>query len=122
MSLPYVKLERFTARILISTEEAVHLVLTGEADMEAAEALGVFLVRSGVIAGQAGTPSVVLDLRRVDILTSPCLKRIVSWLLGIERLEKPYQVVIRADSSKPWQAHTLAALRCFAAELVRIEV
>ncbi len=56
-------------------------------------------------------------------MNSSSFKIFVAWLANVQELppEKQYKITLRSNPNLHWQRRSLAALSCFAAELVTIE-
>ncbi len=69
------------------------------------------------------TSTVVLDFRELEFMNSSSFKIFVAWLANVQELpqDKQYKITLRSNPNLHWQRRSLAALSCFAAELVSIE-
>jgi anti-anti-sigma factor len=97
--------------------------LTGTADTAAREKLEEYFTQLHAEAVRLRTPNVVVDLRELEFMNSSCLKVFVAWLAHLRELEAPvqYKVSFRSNPKLLWQRRSLAALSCFAIDLVTIE-
>jgi hypothetical protein len=97
--------------------------LVGSAETDAKSALDVLLkgIHEAAIAAKVG--EVVVDLRELEFMNSSCIKAFVSWIGAIQDgpASSQYQLRILSDSKRRWQDRSLAALACFAADLIHIE-
>lgn len=68
--------------------------------------------------------SVIIDFRELEFMNSSSFKVFVAWLAMVQDLppERQYKVTLRSNPSLHWQRRSLAALSCFAAELIAIEI
>jgi hypothetical protein len=101
----------------------VSVRLTGNADVRVMSALDAMLRTLSTELEKVGVPEVVVDLRNLQFMNSSCFKSFVTWLGQVQELEpeRQYRIRFLSDASKHWQRRSLAALSCFAVELVRIE-
>lgn len=97
--------------------------LAGTADTAVREPLEEFFTQVHSEAVRLTTPTVVVDLRELEFMNSSCLKVFVAWLARLRELEAPaqYKVCFRSNPKLLWQRRSLAALSCFAIDLVTIE-
>jgi hypothetical protein len=102
---------------------AVRVVFSGSAESSAKEALDSLLRSLHAEALRNGAREVVLDVRDLEFMNSSCFKSFVFWLREAQEVEasKQYKIRMLSDDAKHWQRRSLAALACFAADLVRIE-
>jgi hypothetical protein len=99
-----------------------NMVLKGNADYAALDALEMLLTRSHSEASRLGVTEVVVDLRELEFMNSSCFKCFLSWIAEIQELdaESRYKVVFNSSSKLHWQKRSLHSLRCFAVELISI--
>jgi hypothetical protein len=96
----------------------------GTADLETKDDL-VEVVRILREASLAQRPdSVVIDFRELEFMNSSSFKVFVAWLATVQDLppERQYKITLRSNPNLHWQRRSLAALSCFAAELIAIEI
>jgi hypothetical protein len=96
--------------------------LEGTADSRFTEDLSRFVVAAQETALAAATQRVVIDFRELEFMNSSCFKSFVNWLQTLLELEpeRQYRIRFLSDPNKHWQARSLKALSCFAADLVEI--
>lgn len=113
-------MEAASARPLWSGD-TLTVELSGNADMRAFEGLKVFFHGIHEDAVRLGLQKVSIDLRALEFMSSACIKVFVSWLLEIQEMppEAQYQLEFLSPRGVGWQRRTLAALSCFAIDLVR---
>jgi len=72
---------------------------------------------------QLGVKTVKVDLRQLEFMNSSCFKIFVAWLAQLRDLDaaKQYKIQIVSNPNLLWQRRSLAALSCFAVDLVTIE-
>lgn len=101
----------------------ITIILAGTADTRALPDLDTFLKAVHGSALEDSTREVTVDFRELDFMNSSCFKAFVTWLGAIQDLEaaKQYRVRFLSDDGKHWQRRSLAALSCFAVDLVQIE-
>ena len=102
--------------------DQLNLRLEGTADSRFTDDLSRFAVEAQQAALAAGVKRVVIDFRDLEFMNSSCFKAFVTWLQNLMELEPARQYRIRfvSDANKHWQARSLKALSCFAADLVEI--
>ena len=113
----------FSAEAVHDEESAIHVVFTGTADFEAKSDLETMVRSLGVEADRLKVERVVVDFRELEFMNSSCFKVFVSWLAQVQELppEKQYRIHFRSNPNMHWQRRSLAALSCFAVDLVAIE-
>ena len=102
--------------------DELSLRLEGTADSRFTDDLSRFVVGAQESALAAGVKRVVIDFRELEFMNSSCFKSFVTWLQNLIELEpaRQYQIRFVSDPNKHWQARSLKALSCFAADLVEI--
>lgn len=95
----------------------------GTADLETREDLEAVVSALHQHSIREETATVVLDFRELEFMNSSSFKVFVAWLANVQELppEKQYKITLRSNPNLHWQRRSLAALSCFAAELVTIE-
>ena len=108
------------ARLL---DDSIVVALSGTADTAVREQLEEYFTQLHAEAVRLQTKKVTVDLRELEFMNSSCLKVFVSWLAHLRELEEPaqYKVSFRSNPKLLWQRRSLAALSCFAIDLVTIE-
>jgi hypothetical protein len=101
---------------------AIHVALEGNADYATLDALEMLLARVHADASRLGATEAVVDLRRLEFMSSSCFKCFISWIADIRALEPEHQYKIRLISNPTlhWQKRSLHSLRCFAVELITV--
>ena len=104
-------------------DDSVVVRLSGTADTAVREQLEEFFTQLHAEAVRLNTPTVVVDVRELEFMNSSCLKVFVAWLAQLRELQAPVQYKVRFHSNPKllWQRRSLAALSCFAIDLVTIE-
>jgi hypothetical protein len=99
------------------------LALVGTADSRAIGTLDALLEKVHQAALERAVEEVVVDLRGLTFMNSSCFKAFVKWLSTLQDLEtaRQYKICLRSSDEHHWQKRSLAALRCFAIDLVRIQ-
>jgi hypothetical protein len=94
----------------------------GSAELHISEVLGPLLTQAHQEALRLGANEVRVDFEQLHFMTSSCLKRFVTWLSELqESPQKPYAIRFVSNPRFRWQKASLAALRCFAPEVVTIQ-
>jgi anti-anti-sigma regulatory factor len=108
------------AKLVDATIEAR---IAGTADTGARSALEEYMTGLHREAKRLAVAAVVVDLRELEFMNSSCLKIFVAWLAQLRDLDaaSQYKVRIRSNPALLWQRRSLAALSCFAIDLVTIE-
>jgi hypothetical protein len=119
-SLDELVLDAFAARPSWEAEQ-LNVAMFGSADGRVFEPLKSFFERVHQVAVERSLPVVTIDLRALEFMSSSCIKVFVSWLLKIQELapERQYRLEFISARGIGWQRRTLAALSCFALDLVR---
>lgn len=97
--------------------------LRGTADVESRPALEQYIQALHDEACRLAVSKVVVDLRELEFMNSSSFKVFVSWLAQIQELaaERQYRIHLVSNPNIHWQRRSLAALSCFAVDLVTIE-
>lgn len=101
----------------------IALRIAGTADLAARADLEDYMRRLHDEAVRTSASAVVVDLRELEFMNSSCLKVFVVWLAQLRDMDAGahYKVRIRSNPDLLWQRRSLAALSCFAVDLVTIE-
>ena len=124
MTLSLPKLE---AAVLAAEAALADGVLTvrfrGTADIEAKPGLDHYVEAVHREASRVGVSKVALDFRELEFMNSSSFKVFVTWLSQIQELpaDKQYRIHFLSNPNMHWQRRSLAALSCFAVDLVTIE-
>jgi anti-anti-sigma factor len=95
----------------------------GTADVEAKPALDHYVEALHDEARRVAASKVVIDFRELEFMNSSSFKVFVTWLAQVQELpaENQYRIHFLSNPSMHWQRRSLAALSCFAVNLVTIE-
>ena len=95
----------------------------GTADVEAKPALDNYVSSLHEEARRLAATKVVIDFRELEFMNSSSFKVFVTWLAQVQELpaDKQYRIHFLSNPSMHWQRRSLAALSCFAVNLVTIE-
>ena len=107
-----------------STEDSsVRLRFTGTADVEAKPDLDNVVKALHAEALRLAATKVIVDFRELEFMNSSSFKVFVSWLSQVQELptDKQYRIHLLSNPNLHWQRRSLAALSCFAVDLVTIE-
>ena len=98
-------------------------VFRGTADIEAKPDLDDFVKRVHEQAIAHNIKKVVADFRELKFMNSSSFKVFVTWLALVQALpaESQYRIHFKSNPNLHWQRRSLAALSCFAVDLVAIE-
>lgn len=101
----------------------VKVRFSGTADLEARADLERYMNKLHDEAVRLTASKVVIDLRELEFMNSSCFKIFVSWLAKVRDLTpaQQYRIDLLSNPSLLWQRRSLAALSCFAVDLVKIE-
>jgi anti-anti-sigma factor len=96
----------------------------GSADMRTMSALASFVAQVHPEARRLGKPEVVVDLRKLEFMSSSCFKVVITWITQILALPpaERYKLRFLASRLKMWQERSLAALQAFAPDQIVVEV
>ena len=102
--------------------DRVSFRLVGSAESEAMKPLDAYLKSIHAVAAPAKLP-VTVDLRALEFMNSSSFKAFVTWVRLLQDMpqEEQYPIKLVSDSKKHWQERSLAALACFAVDLIQIE-
>lgn len=103
-------------------EGTLTLHFKGSAELHISEVLGPLLTQAHQEALRLGASEIRVDFEQLQFMTSSCLKRFVTWLSELQGSpRKPYAIRFLSNPRFRWQKATLAALRCFAPEVVTVQ-
>jgi anti-anti-sigma factor len=121
------QLPKLDAPVLSTDATLADSVMTvrfrGTADVEAKPGLDHYVAAMHEEACRIGTSKVVVDFRELEFMNSSSFKVFVTWLSQVQELpaDKQYRIHFLSNPSMHWQRRSLAALSCFAVDLVTIE-
>ncbi len=103
--------------------DAIAVQLAGTADSETRSELDAYIKQLHGESVRLAVSMVEIDMRQLEFMNSSCFKIFVAWLAQLRDLEaaKQYRILIRSNPNLLWQRRSLAALSCFAVDLVTIE-
>src|SRR5512139_395578 len=95
----------------------------GTADVEAKPDLDHYVAALHEEACRLAVSKVVVDFRELEFMNSSSFKVFVTWLSQVQEVptDKQYRIHFLSNPSMHWQRRSLAALSCFAVDLVTIE-
>jgi hypothetical protein len=122
LALPKLVCDAMTADSTLDGDQ-IRMVLEGTADSQSRTELDDYIGKLHVEAQRLGTKTVHIDLKELEFMNSSCLKIFVAWLAQLNDLgpEKQYKLVMHSNPQLLWQRRSLAALSCFAVDLVTVE-
>lgn len=102
--------------------KVLQLKFSGEADVEAKPEIDTVVRKIHEEALRLGAERIDVDLRQLEFMNSSCFKVFVSWLSSVQDLDtdKQYKIHLLSNPNLHWQRRSLAALSCFAVDLVTI--
>jgi hypothetical protein len=105
------------------SDGSLAVTFAGTADSETRDQLEGFVKQVHVEALRLKVPEVVVDFRELEFMNSSCFKIFVAWLAQLRDLgaDSQYRIQIRSNANLLWQRRSLAALSCFAIDLVTIQ-
>jgi len=111
-----------TGKIAVSPGE-LHVLLCGCADSRVMTPLRELVTKAHDEMLRTKTPEAVVDFRDLEFMNSSCFKAFVGWISQVQDLddETRYRIRFLSDRAKPWQRRSLAALSCFAADIIHVE-
>jgi anti-anti-sigma factor len=121
------QLPKLTVPVLTADAELADKVATirfkGTADIEAKPELDHYVQKLHAEAIRLEVTKVAVDLRELEFMNSSSFKVFVTWLALVQELpaERQYRIHFLSNPSMHWQRRSLAALSCFAVDLVTIE-
>ena len=101
----------------------IRIKLAGTADAEVRVELDRVVKKLHEEALRLGASKVRVDFRELEFMNSSCFKVFVTWLAQVRELDpaRQYRIHIVSNPDQHWQRRSLAALSCFAVDLVAIE-
>jgi len=104
-------------------ERRIVVQISGTADNETKPDLDRYIKQLHAEAVRHTVTAVELDLRQLEFMNSSSFKILIAWLAQIRDLDAAaqYKLQIRSNPNLLWQRRGLAALSCFAVDLVTIE-
>lgn len=95
----------------------------GTADVESRPDLDALVKKIHEEAMRLKVSKVVIDFRTLEFMNSSSFKIFVGWLANVQELpaDRQYRIHFLSNPSMHWQRRSLAALSCFAVDLVTIE-
>lgn len=104
-------------------DTTINVRFGGTADVEAKVDLDAFIKKLHDESQRLAVTTVRLDFRELSFMNSSCFKIFVAWLAQIRDSEtsKQYRIQMVSNPNMLWQRRSLAALSCFASNLVTIE-
>lgn len=117
MDVPVLKADATIVGDVITTN------FRGTADVEAQPDLKHYVNALHTESYRLKAKKVVVDFRELEFMNSSSFKIFVAWLAQIRALsaDEQYKLTFLANPSLHWQLRSLAALSCFAVDLVTIE-
>lgn len=122
------QLQNLEAPMLTADAVVADTVLTarlhGTADTESRPGLEHYMSELHKEAARLRLSKVVVDLRNLEFMNSSSFKVFITWLGQVKELpaDAQYQIhVLSNPNTHQWQRRSLAALSCFAVDLVTIE-
>jgi hypothetical protein len=104
--------------------DQIAVAATGEAGLRSVDTLHLFIGRLHDEARRLRVTTVTMDFRGVTTMSASCVKVLVHWLMKVESLDAAdrYGIRLLGDGQHHWQGISLAALRCFAKDVVTLEI
>jgi anti-anti-sigma factor len=122
------QLANLEAPMLEAESAAADTVLTtrlrGTADVESRPGLQRYVDDLHKEACRLGMSKVIVDLRDLEFMNSSSFKVFITWLAQIKEMPSDAQYklhLVSNPNTHQWQRRSLAALSCFAVDLVTIE-
>ncbi len=102
---------------------SLRLDLNGDANLHSVPALRSALASAGERAIAEHHSEVVVDISKVEFMSSSCFKEFLKWFAQVEAIESQsrYRIKIVHDPTVHWQKRSAPALESFAARLVTVE-
>ena len=124
MTSEFPKLSGTVLNIATTLQDQVLVArFTGTADVEAKPQLDQFMKELQTAVETQGAKKVVVDFRELEFMNSSSFKVFVTWLGALQ--DKPadqqYRIHFLSNPNIHWQRRSLAALSCFAVDLISIE-
>jgi len=100
----------------------IHVVLSGRAETEALDPLEQLLARIHAEAMRHHVHAVIVDLKKLDFMSSSCFRLVLTWITDIEDLAPAarYRVKVISDPNVTWQNRSLHSMHSFAVDIVSV--
>jgi hypothetical protein len=107
----------------IHEHDTIRVRFTGTADVEAKPDLDNVVKSLHQEVLRLATKQGVIDFRELEFMNSSSFKVFVAWLASVQDLpaDQQYRIQFLSNPNMHWQRRSLAALSCFAVDLVTIE-
>jgi anti-anti-sigma factor len=121
------QLPKMAVPVLDTTSDLAGDVITtrfkGTADVEAQPDLQHYITAIHTESQRLKVTKVVVDFRELEFMNSSSFKIFVAWLAKVQDLPAAdqYKISFLSNPNMHWQRRSLAALSCFAVDLVSIE-
>jgi hypothetical protein len=104
--------------------EAMLVRFSGTADLNARDQVETMLTRLHQDVGRLGTRQVVVDFSTLEFMNSSCFKSFVTWINAVQELpqERQYRIRFHSNPRILWQRRSMHALKCFAVNLIDVDV
>jgi len=121
-SIARVQVSEFVGEAL-AAHESIHVILSGNADMQVRDALRLLLRDVHAAATLAAVGEVVLDIRPLVFLSSSCISALVGWTTSIaaDGDGHTYRVRIVWTSELGWRPETLRAIARVTPDIVSFD-
>jgi hypothetical protein len=101
--------------------DVIRAELSGIADLRATTPLDQLLTSLHAEAVKAQIAEIVIDVCRLEFLSSSCVLKLVGWLGRRDEAGATYKVRFICTTRHHWQQRSLHALRAFAPDALTIE-
>jgi hypothetical protein len=101
----------------------IHVTFSGTADLTVKPELDRFLEDLHVEAIRQKTNEILVDVKRLEFMSSSCLKSLVWWIGTVQERfgGVHYHIVFITSPTVYWQRRSLNALACLASDIISIQ-
>jgi hypothetical protein len=89
---------------------ALGIEISGICDAVAVQGLGAFLAGAATEVERLDLEKVIIDVRAVSLLSSSCIKQLITFLRPVKAGQLRCRVQFLVDAETPWQRRSMGAL------------
>jgi hypothetical protein len=117
-----IRMEHLTTDTAVSPT-AISAKFVGSAEADAKPLLDAYWRGVNEVALKSAVKEVALDFRDLHFMNSSCLNAFVTWIGAVQDVapEQQYHFRFISNPKHMWQERSLAALTCFAVDLITVE-
>ena len=105
----------------VADGEEIAVRFSGTADLNAKSMMDGFLMAVHEEATRLHTRTVNVDISGLEFINSSCLMAIVTWITGVQAMQRRYQISFHFKSIRDWHKRSLPVLSQLGAGVVSIK-